>query len=318
MCTLLLNSANGSDGCLDVDYSNRFGPDRDQNGHGSCWMMTTAGLFEEQNCIVNPSHCGESISPMSVGRCDFSIGSEKEGRNPSRAMQCVLSSGGACLEKHSPYKTGVLCQTIGNLSGKGMKCGTERIKYYLAKARLAKTKNARRSALNSLWFSLPSYTDITIEEMVTMTNNDVSDSAFLKRAYITKQCRKNLIDIPGKKVIQTPAKSFKVSNLKKELRRSLFSGLRNGSVGVSLKMGEIVGSSFSKDSHHAVIVNGMRKNKDTGKCEIKIKNSWGRGAKYHGWYPLENILPAIYQTYYFTNSEGKQNRDKEIIEDSSN
>lgn len=305
--------------CLEnVDYSDRFGPDRDQNGHGSCWMMAASGLFEEQNCIINPADCGKSISPFSASVCDFNLGKKKQGGHPNKAMDCMTKNG-ACLEEHAPYlPAGLFCKTIGALNGNGMKCGTESIKINLHRARAAKTAGSLRSALNRLWFSLPRQSDITAEELKASVSGDVSENDFLKRAFLPRQCQKNAIHIPNKKVVQAPGRSsYKVSELKEIFRKTLIDGLRGGtSVGISMDLGLIRGSNFEKNSPHAVIFNGMKFNKKTGQCEIKIKNSWGRGAKYHGWLPLKNILPAIYHVYHYGTEKSKPNDRKQIIQDS--
>ena len=57
------SNANPSDSpkCPNIDYSSRFGPTRDQDGHGYCWAFAGSALVEEQLCLQDSALCGKWV-----------------------------------------------------------------------------------------------------------------------------------------------------------------------------------------------------------------------------------------------------------------
>lgn len=95
--------ASAPEDCPSFDFSSRFGPIRDQGGHGLCWAFASSGLFEEQACLRDSSYCGKSFSPLDVSRCQWKVGKEDEGSYVVDAAKCVLGQEGLCYEVDAPF-----------------------------------------------------------------------------------------------------------------------------------------------------------------------------------------------------------------------
>lgn len=276
--------------------------------------MSTSALFEEQNCLQNPADCGKWISPMSAGACGMQISS---GGSPSKAMECLLDGKVACLEKYAPLTpTGIRCKAIGLFGGWGLKCGVEGLKANLKAARAAKSKNEIRDTYNTLWRSLPYYSDITVDELKQLVSGDTSESDFLKRAYIPKACTQNAISLENKKAVRVSrSPSGRREHSEETFHKVLLDRLGSHSMGLTVDPGLVKGSPMKKGSAHAILINGMDIDPQTGKCLVKIKNSWGKDSFLQGWLPLDDVMPAIKSMYYFGDSKGKSERGDKSKQD---
>jgi hypothetical protein len=122
--------------CPSYDYSGRFPPVRDQDGHGYCWAFAATALYEEELCLESRKNkalnykCAQKLSVLDLSRCDFSLSSDfGEGGSIASGLECVTQKKaiyknlktikvgneadviikeishkpGICLEKYAPY-----------------------------------------------------------------------------------------------------------------------------------------------------------------------------------------------------------------------
>ncbi|HEY8270332.1 MAG TPA: C1 family peptidase [Pseudobdellovibrionaceae bacterium] len=115
--------------CPNIDYSNRFGPVRDQDGHGYCYAFTAAALVEEHLCKTNQKFCGKSVAPLDISRCQWTLLKEREGGYVNNALDCAINQGGVCFEEFAPYNalTNFGCTLWDFFTGDGAKCKNKRI-----------------------------------------------------------------------------------------------------------------------------------------------------------------------------------------------
>ncbi len=134
-------------------------------------------------------------------------------------------------------------------------------------------------------------------------SSDASD--FIKRIVIPPACVKNRI--PFKRVENSPTTSTpphyapeiidlaKMSKAEKE--ESIATSIKKGvSVGIRVDLGKY-SSNWEIGSFHAVIATGLRWNSYYHRCEVQLRNSWGEGAVFNGWYRLSEIVDSSVKTF---------------------
>ena len=79
---------------------------------------------------------------------------------------------------------------------------------------------------------------------------------------------------------------------------------------IQLKNTSFHGDLFNQElrsctSAHALIIEGMQWNKDLKRCQLKLKNSWGKGGDYDGWYDADPFVQNTIKLIYLTPKNGK-------------
>lgn len=211
--------------CAQVDYQNRFGPIRDQDGHGYCWAFVGAGLSEEQFCLADSKNCGKSLSPLDSASCepDFSavyegsvFGKPYKGSTITSSLNCALSQG-ICEESLAPYAQIVdysQCYLRHFLTGKSC------VPLAKLKALFLEACEKRPKQSCELGISDENHTEVAskISKIVNtlmpeegLTENDIQEAAlsspdwqtFLKKILVPKQCILARKRIPGKRKVFT-------------------------------------------------------------------------------------------------------------------
>ena len=327
--------------CTNVDYSERFGPIRDQNGHGLCWAFAGASLIEESLCLEDPAKCKNEISVIDGHRCFWDkyqgMGKEYEGAfDISTYLKCFQKKG-ACAEKDAPY---VKDQVKYTSAIKKLHFILKDIDRELSQINGRYCMNEHysdedRSRVHELSLNMLKVTQQLDREMSLLYGNQNLNSAdevfqssgvdeTLSNIFIPKQCREKRIafkkkyDITKKTYnLRRPDNKQQTNNKLNDLAMALDKGR---SVGLGFcsnraMMGEyedlfildrifiVSREQFEIDKRngpcggHAVVVVGMREK--NGKCEIKIRNSWGEGSAFSGWVDSQNILEHTDMLEYF-------------------
>lgn len=324
--------------CIDQDNSSFFGPVRDQDGHGYCWSFMMSGLYEEQLCKANRSNCGKSVSPLDMSRCSWSLMTNNESGKIdssdifSKSPYCDFAKEGVCLEENAPYDpiTDNSCSNWSLFSyifGKrtfnnSVRCKNEKLAAMFEQykntdiqvQKLCSSGNINNSSLTNLLQTVKESQQATIlamqeylpEEVTTslalkeLLNNNDSVSSFLQDLYIRKDCKENRFKLP----VQASGTAFIPFNASyiASMQNFIADNIKNNSLGIALDMRTLdhLGLlSFDPNyGQHAVIISGMRQNKQSGKCELKIRNSWGKGADLDGWFDASKIIFAIRRMSY--------------------
>ena len=320
--------------CGSFDYSSHFGPVRDQEQRGLCWAFATAGLFEEELCIRDPSTCGKTtLAPMDVARAHFKFSG---GYNERPAVETIVASGGVCPEAFAPYRkfnsedyNKEMEKRYTKLADKynELSCPTEfdqfssqepslRCMHKIIKMLSAHTRKGNEDALEKKLFE-----SVKSKEAPELVLADL---------LISKECVAHRIHfdniVPSVFYISTgepPA-----GRLSKLI--GVFQSGRSVSIGVCaeryLKVSPSpdkfeqylrrLGATIATTLHiktkpkqpkiepkpecgsHALIANGLRWNKSLNRCEIQLKNSWGEHAPLHGWTSADQLLPFLEEGVY--------------------
>lgn len=300
------------DKCQAFDYSDRFGPIRDQDGHGYCFAFSAAALIEERLCKEDPKKCGKSISPLDASRCNWNLNlsSEKEGGDAKDALNCAVDNGGVCWEEDAPYNalTDMGCSLWDIFSHEGALCKNKKIVgLYTRWQHTCANFNDNTTNLNAIAevqkALVKSLKEKVPEELLTgkyissIFYESTSESDFLKNVLISKSCENNRMQVKAK--IVHVESEHKTAIEKDVLVNYVAKGLRgNSSVAISLDLGRTGWHQYKEKSNHSLIVTGMRFNDWTKKCEFKLRNSHGEGANFNGWYPVEDIERAITRVRY--------------------
>jgi hypothetical protein len=219
------------------NFSNRFPPVRDQDGHGLCWSFAAAALYEEALCLESKKdktvkyECGQKVSVLDMARCDFAIGSGfSEGGNSDQALKCVLSEKadyltlkrvgdksasvqktikehkpGVCLESRAPFYN--LKNGLSGLYDEIFKGVSDPKSFndYLVEiyrdCTNCKTKKTNNTKLDEtvavLKKMLPKQESYGVDFRKALTQG-LTDEEFLRQILITPSCEKNRLDLSDK------------------------------------------------------------------------------------------------------------------------
>ncbi len=310
--------------CVDVDYSKRFPPVRNQDGHGLCWAFTAEALAEEELCLEKSANCGKQLSAYDAGHCEWSIGTKSEGDAPSRALRCFLKDG-FCFEGDAPYTRGGACG-FDNFLGSSdvVKCRDDELValYDKWKPKLTRLSNECRNDIDSLVYGevpealkyVKEIRDLFASEMYLGSGVDIMNallqskdkSEFAQKLLLPPLClrhrKKAAADAPLEVELTILTKATNVEKIL-ALKKVLLGQGRSAAISICLEDG-IFGLGFvekySSDCKHphAVVTDGMRWNSDKKRCEMQLRNSWGKNGDFHGWVSADKLLPATYETSY--------------------
>ncbi|WP_408096483.1 C1 family peptidase [Peredibacter sp. HCB2-198] len=293
--------------CPNIDYSDRFGPVQDQDGHGLCWAFASSALLSEDACLRDKNYCGVNISPLDVSSCQKSLLAKNEGRSISQGLQCAQSNG-ACFEKDFSFITqgSILC----SLSNTGPRCIHEKLKdlYQEYQTTQITPENCQEEAnAKKLNKFVDEFRDLLKR---SVSRNDISDeavktllldpkiknwSSFLYSALKNERCAAERIDYSN--IDQSKIYNMTVIKGKVPLEKKV------EHVKTMLEKGRSIGYTFCANEtlpglsgliasgtcgSHAVVINGMRWHK--GECQLNIRNSWGKNGPLHGWISAKKIL----------------------------
>ncbi len=302
--------------CTKVDYSSRFGPTRDQDGHGYCWAFAASALVEENLCKADKKNCGNSISTLDISRCSWRLLSVSEGWITGESLKCATSSG-VCTEKLAPYSnlSSMRCSLwdmIGVESSikcnhkeladiydnwkKNENCNRVSNTSILAVSQLA--TGIRGELIRSLQSKVPEQA-LTGKEAIDLLAGSSSKSDYLKKLLIPRACAQNRKKVSGE-IVEKSVDPESTVEKKQEILDFITEGLKNNSsVAIGLDLGRTGTFNeflYGKKSNHSIVVTGMRYH--NGQCEFQLKNSWGAGADFNGWYPVDELKDAIYSGLY--------------------
>jgi hypothetical protein len=203
--------------CGSYDFSDRYPPVRDQDGHGYCWAFAGVALYEEQLCLESKKNpklnykCGDKLSVLDFSRCDFSLGSKKgEGGNSNLGLECILSKNdivekqGVCLEEFASYnkfREG-WSKKWSDFTG-GNYPSTMHNKFVDYKNSCTQDTNSNEienvvsEYTEILSHLLPEHESMGVDFKKALTNKSV-DEQFLKEILITPECKRRRIETSSK------------------------------------------------------------------------------------------------------------------------
>jgi hypothetical protein len=218
-----------------IDYSSRFPPVRDQDGHGLCWSFAASALFEEALCLDSKRdrslkyECGQKISVLDMARCNFALGSGfSEGGLTEGALECVLSKNakylnlkriddkrankeyeakehrpGVCIEENAPFHN-----LRGGINGlyddyfRGV-VDPNSLNDYLVKLYQQCTDQTKlEGAVAILKKMLPKQETYGVDFKKALTSG-LKDEEFLREILITPNCVKQRLDLSHKYQVKT-------------------------------------------------------------------------------------------------------------------
>lgn len=299
--------------CVNIDYSNRFGPVRDQDGHGYCYAFTAAALVEEHLCKKDKENCGKSVSPLDTSRCQWSLLNEPEGGYVNKNLDCALNQGGVCFEEFAPYNAltdNLGCTLWDIFTGDGVKCKNKKIanlftqwKSSCSPSSIGKNPEAifklEQALIKSLKEKVPEEL-LMGKNINSLFNNSTSETDFLKNILISSACEQNRKQASALIITKTaPKRSNEIDQ--SQMAEFIIEGLnKNSSVGIVMDAGLTGMYRYAKGSAHGLVVTGMRYNSWTNQCEFQLRNSYGDGAHFHGWVPISIMQKAILSARYLS------------------
>ena len=319
--------------CPDLDYSERFGPVRDQGWTPYCWAFQGAALIEEYLCKIDKNKCGESVSPLDISRCNWGLGKGK-GEHPRNALKCALNEGGVCMEEHAPFQNIIKRHKL-KLQCLIMTAPQDRSPLCIKDRTFSNIINTTLNILGVLTLSVEDKISTCLKQILIDENTNCKENrqtiegakigaiyGTMLKEYLEEKLESQQQKLARamneierqklKKVIAETEHYLNFHNFKtpEELMLSIKETLKTGSsVAIGLDLGRVLGTimSFRKGSNHALIVNGMRYNKERGRCEFQLRNSWGGGENvpFHGWHSIEDLESAI-DRISFLKKEGEE------------
>ncbi len=313
----------GRNDCQNFDYSKRFGPVRDQDGHGYCWAFVASALAEEAFCKKNRENCGKSVSPLDISRCQWALATRKEGGVFQDALECGISQG-VCNEGHAPYDAirSWGCTMKQLIVFRSNRCDRDVLKNFYTKWHAEKNKceqdgvmsSQEQRNLSAIQAKLIEDLKDKVPEKILQGRNlrslfrsSQSADEFLRRTLIGKSCEEHRARIPGKLVDNWNSHKEYSPRAIREALLGIREGLRKGSsVGIGVDLGRTklnlalggLVTQYEKNSNHGLIVTGMRWNATASRCEVNLRNSWGVGADFHGWTALRDIEGGLKYASY--------------------
>lgn len=296
--------------CPSYDYSDRFGPIQDQDGHGLCWAFAASALLSEEACLRDSKYCKKNLSPLDISSCDKTLLAKNEGRSISFGLMCGQEKG-VCYEKDFSFANqgNLLCGVMN----KGPRCIHQKLAdlyvsyqsrdFFEAGTCLNEQKsNEFETFVNQFQQILqksPSRAEITsleVEELLKDTKIK-NWKNFLYKALKNEQCEKERVDFSN----IDPDKIFSVTLLKNDrpleekvdqVREMLAKGKSVGYTFCADRTQSFFAKLFNNPSNecgpHTAVITGMRwKN---GRCELNLRNSWGKGASLNGWIAAKKLL----------------------------
>ncbi len=309
--------------CLNVDYSHRFGPVRDQDGHGYCWAFVASALAEESFCKLNRVNCGKSVSPLDISRCDWTLATESEGGSFQGALYCGMESG-VCNESHAPYDAlrSWGCTMRQLIVFRSNRCDRDILKGLYTEWEQAENRceqdgvisSQERQNLQRIQARLIEDLRARVPARLLQGRNvselftgSASADNFLRRTLIGKSCEENRRRIPGSRIDSVPdSAQFSRGAIRQNLNAILQGLSRNSSVAIGVDLGRtklntVLGglvTAYGKDSNHGLVITGMRWNRQASKCEVNLRNSWGVGADFTGWTKVSDIEGGLKYSSY--------------------
>lgn len=324
--------------CPAADHSARFGPIRDQDGHGYCWAFTAAALLEEQACIQDAKLCKKNLSPIDASGCSYQLYNTKvseggaskrdEGGDPMAALRCSLDRG-ICSEEDAPYfvNAKLSASVCGKAEGQALtqeqldECLQHRLVQIFEEFKKIRPQNlcalAGSCRADRVVDALSESTRKTLEESIqTLQSILPTDSVdktgltygflysssakdFSKQIRIPQKCTMNRHRFLPEKSLEARLVDFfesKLENKKDQIKKAIQK--KSVGLGVCIANGsKLVPCKNKKGVNHALVVNGLRWNKEKNKCEISVRNSWGEDSPVHGWMDFDVIAEAAGEMY---------------------
>jgi hypothetical protein len=310
--------------CPTYDFSDRYPPIRDQNGHNICWAFSSAALFEEQLCLESrkPGYlgaykCGEKLSVLDILRCNFKLGLKgNEISSSEKTLKCILGLNdeneeskkkniqqgmGICLEEFAPYSH--FRDGLAGYSDKVLRKITDVYSFnsYLMELNSScsssigagQVEEKMKDSIAILRKLLPKQENmgVNFEKILIEKNND---QEYLRKILVTPLCEKNRIQPIERLSVQV----HQIDQLPILGKINLYQeSLHKGrSVLGTICINEFISNKneqpldMSKCEYHAVVFGGLKWNPAKKQCEVFIRNSWGQGAILNGWVKASAVL----------------------------
>lgn len=318
--------------CPNIDYRDRFSPERDQDGNGLCWAFAGSALIEEQLCLENKENCGQQVSVIDGHRCywdsEHGLGTKTTGGMGTKLYTECVMQGGVCAEEDAPFlKTDafasqhqsnrMVVKALQSTLLAKIRNGIYIEDCHIKGGNVTKfTKEFGKIVEKLMKQMAQEYEDLDINyEKALLNAHHFTDA--LKGVFISDTCQQRRFFLKDKDLktgylyVEKAPVANKLKALAKILKHGSSASL--GLCGQRARLGRYEDLFFmekwgtSKEEfeakvkktrcgEHAVVVNGMRM-KD-GRCQIHIRNSWGAGSGLGGWEDAKSILKQTITTEF--------------------
>lgn len=306
--------------CDGPDFSDRFGPVRDQGDFGNCYAAVSADLIGFAQGLRPP----ERISAIDVGAVSLSTSPQqilsqmRQQENWSEAMrvrrlgedQSALLSGKKNLELPERMEGGLVGSTVESYNFSGGLCTEDRLRSQGPIVHLYKDSFARsrvwglaagsEAAKNIDELALPAFPRSPVlqrsaERALFLVQNCPvpKNPAEAFRQDLNAHMVRTLRQQADKACApRKPLKTMKASDFVTERGKNSFApsfiaeSLRNGypvGIGYDADFLHSGRKSPRKEAGHASLIVAQRWNPKTQACEFKLRNSWGPGCQ--GYHP---------------------------------
>ncbi|WP_372655965.1 hypothetical protein [Halobacteriovorax sp.] len=297
--------------CSDVDVRENMNPEmkehfstpRNQDGIGWCYAFSAADLLTaEMKEPVSASHVSAIFNKnidnstfmklgYNIGRLfnEGTFGDSYEGGWVDRALENAVDEKRVCSEEALPFDRNYRGETAGII------LRLEEIKAGMKDESTAKIVSCNE--IDSL-ISFRELNGLSASELYSILEQNNMNTAL--SIILKKRCSENLIKLKDFEIdsLSKPRPRVGKQGRKMSDRIRVKKGIKRyfGKIGDILSSGKPMGISYNVDNimdssgGHASVLTGRRW-KD-GKCQFKIRNSWGRGCRS---YDMDKIEECNYE-----------------------
>ncbi len=260
--------------------------------------------------------------------------------NDTRGLQCALNNGGACMENHAPYFEKLKKECFGDENDPSH-CVLAYLRHAYDRYQRLTDRSGGPNHCEDSTGSIPERAPEDavlsrgalrkIDQLVETAGRYLPDqvenglsigealakaktkSDFIQSMLIPKQCADNR-KLSGGASAAIDSSFFKDDGTVVPLDKRLvalvegFSFKHSSTVSLCSHLVDFpLGKSRNNPNsptcaNHSVIINAMKWNEKSGRCEVHVRNSWGKNSALSGWMDAAHVLNATFRATYVLSS----------------